>query len=206
MRPVSDVIRFHFSRRTFALRRVLLCAIFFGPAVLCPSGIAQQSKPEEYQLKAIYLFNFGKFVEWPANAASAQQNSFDICVLGRDPFGSILDTTLVGESVHNQRLAAKRVSNSHDAANCRILFVSSSEAARIRDILASLEKSAVLTVSDLPGFTSNGGMIQFVMRENKIHFEVNLTAADKAGLNLSSQLLKVATDIRKESPSENGKP
>jgi hypothetical protein len=206
VRPVSDFVRLHFLRRSVALRRVLFGAIFFGSVVLCPSGIAQQSRPEEYQLKAVYLFNFGRFVEWPATPASPPQDSFDICVLGRDPFGSVLDATLMGESVNNQRLAARRISNSHDAVSCRILFISSSEAARIRDILASLEKSAVLTVSDLPGFTSNGGMIQFVMRENKIHFEVNLTAADKAGLTLSSQLLKVATDIRKESPSENVKP
>jgi hypothetical protein len=70
--------------------------------------------------------------------------------------------------------------------------------------VAAVQKSAVLTVSDLPGFTGNGGMIQFMLRENKVRFEVNLTAAEKAGLTLSSQLLKVATDVRKETPGESG--
>jgi hypothetical protein len=129
-----------------------------------------------------------------------------VCVLGRDPFGSSLDATLAGEAIDNRKLAARRIANPREATNCRILFISSSEAIRIKEILAAVDSSAVLTVSDMPAFTSAGGMIQFVLKENKVRFEVNLTAAEKAGLMLSSQLLKVATDIRKEPPGTSVKP
>ncbi len=159
------------------------------------SDSAQQSRPEEYQVKAVYLYNFGRFVEWPA--AAGNDESLTICILGHDPFGAVLDATLSGEAIGNLKLAAKRIPTLRDATSCRILFISSSEASRIREILARVEKSPVLTVSDMPGFTANGGMIQFVLKENKVRFEVNLAAAEKAGLSFSSQLLKVATDIRK---------
>jgi hypothetical protein len=176
-----------------------------GCTSLPASVNAQQSRPEEYQVKAVYLYNFGRFVVWPGTAGEPQ-GTFDVCVLGRDPFGSALEATLAGEAINNQKLAARRIANPHEATNCRILFISSSEAARIKEILAAVDSFNVLTVSDMPGFTSDGGMIQFVLRENKVRFEVNLTAAEKAGLMLSSQLLKVATDIRKEPPSTSVKP
>lgn len=177
--------------------RLALCALTLAANLAFALGAAaQQPKPEEYQVKAVYLYNFGRFVEWPA-AAAGSDNSFTICILGRDPFGAVLDTTLSGEAVGNLKLVAKRISSLREAVACRILFISSSEAARAREVLAHVEKLPVLTVSDMPGFTGNGGMIQFVLKENKVRFEVNLAAADKAGLSFSSQLLKVATDIRK---------
>ncbi len=156
---------------------------------------AQQPKAEEYQVKAVYLYNFGRFIEWPASAKSGE--SFPICVLGRDPFGATLDTTVAGTSIEQQKLVARRIASAREATDCRILFISSSESSRLKEIVASLDKSPALTVSDVPGFTASGGMIQFVRKENKVRFEVNLTATEKAGLTLSSQLLKVATEIKK---------
>lgn len=173
-----------------------MCALILAANLgFAPRDCAQQSRPEEYQVKAVYLYNFGRFVEWPA--VSSTNVPFTICILGHDPFGAVLDDTLSGEAIGNLKLVAKRISNLRDAASCRILFISSSESARTREILAHLEKSPVLTVSDTPGFTTSGGMIQFVLKENKVRFEVNLASAEKAGLSFSSQLLKVATDIRK---------
>jgi YfiR/HmsC-like len=196
--PVSGFVAVAWPRRTKArLRRIAVLALMFGGNLAFGIGAsAQQSKPEEYQVKAVYLYNFGRFIEWPT-AASADE-LFTICVLGRDPFGAVLDTTLAGETINNRKLAAKRISSLRDAAGCRILFVSSSESGRTREILNAVEKSWVLTVSDMPNFTNYGGMIQFVLRDNKVRFEVNLGAAEKAGLSFSSQLLKVATDIRNE--------
>ena len=162
---------------------------------------AQQAKPEEYQVKAVYLYNFGRFIEWPASAV--KDDSFDICVLGRDPFGPVLDTTVAGEMIDSHKLTARRMTSVQAAKGCRILFISSSEAMRVKDILNSADTAGILTVSDMPGFTGSGGIIQFVLKENKVRFEVNLDAADKAGLTFSSQLLKVATDIRK-SPGTPG--
>ena len=156
-----------------------------------------QSSPTEYQVKAAYLYNFGKFVEWPTRTDS--DSSFNICVLGEDPFGPTFSATIAGESIKGKNVLLKRIPRAQDAVGCHILFISSSEEARLKEILAALDKTSVLTVSDMPQFTRRGGMIQFVMEANKVRFEVNLTSAERTGLTLSSQLLKVAISVRRSS-------
>jgi hypothetical protein len=162
---------------------------------------AQNLKPTDYDVKAAYLYNFGHFVGWPANAASAKNDSFMVCVLGQDPFGPVLDTTLSGESIAGKRVTAKRISTPQESGNCQILFLSSVEDPQLHKIIEALNEQPVLTVSDMPQFSQRGGMIQFVLEGKKIRFEVNLTAAQHAGLTLSSELLKVATTVRRSSPS-----
>ena len=162
---------------------------------------AQSSKPTDYDVKAAYLYNFGHFVEWPANVASAQNDSFTVCVLGQDPFGQVLDGALAGETIAGKRVAAKRISNLQESANCQILFLTSGEEARLNTIIKALNKQAVLTVSDMPQFSQRGGMIQFVLEGKRVRFEVNLAAVQHAGLTLSSELLKVATTVRRNSSS-----
>jgi hypothetical protein len=159
---------------------------------------AQKSNPTEYEVKAAYLYNFGRFVEWPAKFSAASE-FFSICVLGQDPFGSTFDATIAGESINGKKVVVTRITKPQDAASCRILFISSSEESRLREILATLDKISVLTVSDISQFTRRGGMIQFVMEANRVRFEVNLTTAEHAGLTLSSQLLKVAISVRRSS-------
>ncbi len=158
---------------------------------------AQESKRPEYEVKAAYLYNFGTFVEWPAKLAAAKADSFTICVLGVDPFGPALDATLAGETIDGKNVAAKRISRPQDAVNCRILFISSSEDNHLREILAALDKTSVLTVSDMPEFVRRGGILQFILAENRVRFEVNLAAAEHAGLTLSSQILKLAASVRR---------
>ena len=144
--------------------------------LLAASNGLGQAKPNEYQVKAAYLYNFGRFVEWPANGATAKTDSFTICILGEDPFGPALDTTLAGEMIANQKVAARRISSPQESVDCQILFISSSEANRLNKIIESLGNSAVLTVSDIPQFSQRRGMIQLVMEGNRIRFEVNLAA------------------------------
>jgi hypothetical protein len=180
-------------------RRILLqraIAAVAGLLFACSSVLGQQ-KPSEYQVEAAYLYNFGRFVEWPAKLTPAQNSSFTVCVLGEDPFGQALDTTLAGETMGNQRVVARRISSPQMADDCQILFISSSEANRLNKIIEALDKSAILTVSDIPQFLQRHGMIQFVLEENRIRFAVNLIATQRAGLTLSSELLKVATAVRK---------
>jgi uncharacterized protein DUF4154 len=159
---------------------------------------AQQSNPTEYEVKAAYLYNFGRFVEWPAKTTSAA-DLFSICVLGDDPFGVTLDKTIAGENINGKKAVAKRVARPQDAVHCHILFISSTEESRLKEILAALDGTSVLTVSDIPQFTRRGGMIQFVTEANRVRFEVNLTNAEHAALTLSSQLLKVAVSVRRSS-------
>jgi YfiR/HmsC-like len=169
-------------------------------AIFGPLGMsAQKSKPREFEVKATYLYNFARFVEWPTTAAAAKSDSFAICVLGQDPFGPALDAIVAGETIGGKAVLVKRVLKPQEAVSCGVLYISSSEETRLREVLAGLDKAAVLTVSDIPQFSQRGGMIQFVQESNKIRFEVNLASAEGAGLTLSSELLKVAVLVRKNS-------
>jgi len=181
------------NRRSL-LRRTIAAVLWL---LFAASSVFAQEKPSEYQVKAAYLYNFGRFVEWPAKVTTATTGSFTICILGDDPFGQALDATLAGEMRGNQKVAARRISNPQEAVDCQILFISSSEAKRLNKIIEALGSSAVLTVSDIPQFSQRRGMIQLVSEGNRIRFEVNLTATQRAGITLSSELLKVATAVRK---------
>jgi hypothetical protein len=174
----------------FKLFTVLLCALS-----CIPDSQAQKSKPTDYQVKAVYLINFARFVAWP-DKPGMQQDSFTICVLGPDPFGRTLDTVLAGEKIGGRSAIAKRISTPQESFDCRILFVSSTDTGLTNRIVEAAHKQAVLTVSDMQHFADRGGMIQFVTDDKRVRFEVNLTAAQRAGLTLSSDLLKVATLVR----------
>ena len=173
-------------------------ALFVAGLLTVPGLHAQNSKPTDFQVKAAYLYNFGRFIEWPANVTPAKTGYFNICVVGEDPFGAALDATLSGELIGNQKVVARRITSPHEASECRILFISSSETKRLNKIIESLDKTPVLTVSDAPQFSQRGGMIQFVLEGSRIRFEVNLAATQRAGLTPSSELLKVATAIRRD--------
>ena len=155
-------------------------------------------KPSEFEVKAVYLFQFGKFVQWPKDARSSAE-VFTICILGKDPFGDILDRVLAGETLDGKPPAIRRIRGVQAADGCRMLFVSASESERLDDILENLEGKSILTVSDVEDFSKRGGMIQLVLDEGRVRFEVNLAAATKARLELSSELLKVARAVKKNS-------
>lgn len=157
----------------------------------------QRAKPTEYEVKATYLYNFSRFVEWPAKDTETQSGPFVICVLGKDPFGPALNAILADEATSGKTVVAQRVPTPQDAMNCRVLFISSSESTRLKQILATLGDASVLTVSELPEFTQRGGMVQFISEGNRVRFEVNLASAEHAGLTLSSELLKVAVNVRR---------
>jgi hypothetical protein len=167
--------------------------------VAVPSLCAQNPKPTDFQVKAAYLYNFGRFVEWPTPTAAVSGDAFTVCVLGQDPFGPTLDATLAGERIGGKRVIAKRISGPQEVDNCQILFLRLTEDDRFNKIIEAVDEKAVLTVSDMPKFVERGGMIQFVLDGNRVRFEVNLTATQHAGLTLSSELLKVATVVRRGS-------
>jgi len=176
-------------RTTLALTCVL---------ALATAGVrGQPARATEAQIKSAYLYSFGKFVEWPSGAAAPAGNTFPICVLGHDPFGATLDEVLRNASVGGQSVVARRISTTDEAPGCRIVYVGSSEAARLDIILASLTRAPVLTVSDLPDFTDRGGMIRFVSADKRLRFEINLPPTQEAGLVMRSDLLRVATAVRK---------
>jgi hypothetical protein len=160
-------------------------------------------KPSEYEVKAVYLFQFGKFVRWPVRS-HVSSNAFTICVLGEDPFRETLDRILEGETFDGKRPAIRRVRRVQATGDCRMVFISVSEKARLREILEGVKEKNILTVSDIEGFSRLGGMIELVLDDERVRFEVNLDATTKAGLELSSELLKVARVVRRSPPPPRG--
>lgn len=156
---------------------------------------AQAAKPTEYEVQAAYLSNFGRFVEWAP--ATGDKDPFYVCVLGADPFGSVLDAALRGESINGQPMVPRRIAAPAEASNCRIVYINPAKDTQMRAILGALRNMSVLTVSDAADFTREGGMIQFVLDGNRVRFDINLGAAQRAGLTLSSELLKVAAAVRR---------
>jgi len=160
----------------------------------CTLSWAQASKPSESQVEAAYLFNFGKFVTWPNDRAGAAEN-FSICVIGKDPFGPVLDETVNGEQIDGKKVGILRISKIQEVRSCNILFVSSSEEKRLPTIVVEAQRMHVLTVSDMPHFAERGGTIGLINHNDRIRFEVNRTRAEECHLGLSSELLKVALRV-----------
>ena len=187
-----------------ALRRMSVRASVLGlglSLVVTGHAAEQGVKPTEYQVKAAYLYHFGRFVDYPAGLA-VKHGGFEICVLGQDPFGPTLDAAVSGEAIEQSQVKVRRLANAADSSSCRILFISSSEEPNLKKILSGLRKEPILTVSDIPQFVQRGGMIRFVAEDNRVRFEVNLSAAQDAGLTLSSELLKVAVNVERRSRAE----
>lgn len=173
-----------------------LLLLFLLFILLLHPAAAQQARPTESQVKAAYLYNFGKFVRW----GEAGGGPFEICVIGKDPFGEVLDATVADESIDKRKVSVRRISNVQEVAHCRILFVSSSEERRLGAILTAAQRLEVLTVSDITNFAERGGTIGFVTQEERVRFEVNRAAAEHSHLSLSSELLKVATRVIDKAP------
>ena len=157
------------------------------------NGRAQESQPTEYQIKAAFLFNFAKFVEWPPAAFAEATSPMVIGVLGENPFRDDLERTIQGKTINNRPLVIKEFRSPAEATNCHVLFISTSEKQRLPEILKSLHGTSVLTVGETDRFIETGGMINFVAEGNKIRFQINEVAAKSAGLKTSSKLLNLAS-------------
>ncbi len=151
--------------------------------------------PTQYQLKAVFLMNFAKFVEWPTTAFGSAQSPIAICILGEDPFGRDMDEVVRGQLAGDRTLAVKRLSQVQQEKNCHMLFVSAAEKERMERVLGALRNAPTLTVGEGDDFAAAGGMIGLLIEDNKIRFEVNLDAAERAGLKISSKLLKLAKNV-----------
>jgi uncharacterized protein DUF4154 len=169
------------------LRALVLLSAALATALLGP---ARAAGPGEYEVKAAFLYNFARFVEWPADPDG--DGPFVVTVLGSDPFGSVLDDTLRGKTVDDKRIVVRRVSRSEDVGRSRILFISDSEKDRLPAILKTLEKAPVLTVGEMNKFAERGGVIRFKVEQDRIRLEINVAAAERSKLKISSQLLKLA--------------
>jgi hypothetical protein len=153
---------------------------------------AQAAPFQEYQVKAVFLFNFAQFVEWPPAAFASADAPLVIGVLGENPFGAFLDETVRSERVGTRPLAIQRYHHVDEIDGCAILFISRSEADRVEQILDVLQGRPILIVGDSHDFTQRGGMIRFATVQHKIRLFINVAAAQAANLTISSKLLRAA--------------
>jgi hypothetical protein len=171
---------------------VAIVAMLLALVAAAPGRAQAPPAPTEYQVKAIFLFNFSQFVDWPAAAFADDSSPLVIGVLGSDPFGTTLDEIVRGETVNGRPLAVQRYESVQQIDACHILFIGRSHDKQLAAVLAALEGRNVLTVGDFEGFARRGGMIRFMTVGNKIRLRVNLAAAQEAKLTISSKLLRPA--------------
>jgi len=181
-------------RMKIFLRSAARSTVLGALCLLLVSGMAAAAEPLEYAVKAAFIYNFAKFVEWPKESSS-KEGSFVIGILGRDPFGGALQQTVSGKTIRERKITVKQFSRIEDAIGSDILFISTSEKEGVAQILRRLDGAPVLTISDLGRFSEQGGMIEFVIDHDRVRFAINPGASAQAGLKPSSQLLKLARII-----------
>jgi hypothetical protein len=159
------------------------------------SSRVQAQASGEYQVKAAFLYNFLKFVDWPAQSFANDSSPFIIGVVGNDTFNSTIDQAVSGKTANGRPIVIKRFASSKALTYCHILFISPSERDRFRQILGTTG-SGVLTVSETDGFTQIGGIVNFTLVDSKVRFEINQSAAERAGLKISAKLLSLARVVR----------
>jgi hypothetical protein len=192
LHTLVDQPRAHLEPRRRSSTRGLWLALW-----LIVSGLGQAIAGEvvlpEYQVKALFLVNFAKYVEWPANAVHGQ--SFVIGIFGEDSFGAYLRQAAEGKSAGGKPIEIRKIEAQEDLSSCQIVFMGSSEKKRLAEILARIKALPSLTVGETDHFAQQGGVIGFIKREGKVRLEINLEAARQAGLQLSSKLLSVADSV-----------
>lgn len=175
--------------------RVLGVACFLLVAA-CPYARSQSEGSTEYSLKLAFLYNFTKFVEWPTDAFPNASAPFEVCMVGRDPFGDHLEQSLRDRTVDNRPMAFRRSTSGDNLKGCQIVFVTAEAKGQAPSIVSRLKSSSVLTVGETKGFAANGGIVNFIVEENRLRFEVNLDAARQTRLSISSKLLALAKIVR----------
>ena len=163
----------------------LLAVLFTSPSLYAETDL-------EYRVKAAFLYNFTKFVDWPPRSFAAANAPLQLCVYGSYPFGPDLEKIVSGKSVDNRALQVRRVKQLADTQGCQVIYFGDSEGVRLAAHLQHLQSQAVLTISDDPRFLELGGMVRFLLVNNKVRFEINRSIAERTGLSISSKLLRVA--------------
>ena len=175
----------------FMLRRLLLSVGLF--LLTAPLYLSQTNL--EFDVKAAFLYNFAKFTEWPARAFARSDSPFTFCLVG-DPFGGGMEKAVQSETFNGRPVVVRRVSRGDDVLACHILYVSEPESGKASEIIEMIAMAPVLTVGETEDFIKSGGMIRFTENGQRVRFEINPDAAEKASLHLSSKLLRLADIVR----------
>lgn len=182
------------------MRERLQCASLLSAALLAawpvcalqPGGLSS-TMPSQSDVEAVYLFDFGKFVHWPSGA---DEGPLHLCIAATPSFVAGVQRTIANETIDGRALDVREVSRPEDESGCGILFIDASQGERSNALLQGAAEKPILTVSDLPDFLARGGMIQFQIVQKRVRFSVNLDAVNRGHLLMSSELLKVAVDVK----------
>jgi hypothetical protein len=183
-----------------AFRLAPFCLIF-------TAGSAFAAEPQtlsETRIETAFIFNFTRFVDWPVSTSTDPTSPFLICVVGADPLAQLLREAAVGKAVRGRAFAIKTVRSKDDLRLCQILYLGAGEGRQVARVLESVKRNSVLTVSEIRGFASAGGLIGFVVQDNKMRLEMNLEAAKRTGLTVSSRLVEVSRLVS-SNPALDGK-
>lgn len=163
-----------------------------GPLLAASLACAVAAPDREHRVKAVFLFNFAQFVVWPDSVFQDSTAPLVVGILGDDPFNSYLDDVVRGEKVARRPIQIKRFRRIEDVKDCQVLFISSSEARRMNEILPALKQKRILTVGESEPFFAHGGMVNFVTEAGKIRLRINLGEVQESGLVVSAKLLRLA--------------
>ena len=186
------------------LRLLMTIVLAILPSLGFEAHAQDASVSSEYLIKAGFIYNFANLVQWPSSAFAQPDSPIVLGILGEDPFGTILNRVLEGKKVNGRAFLVKRLRSVTDLKECHILFVSSSDMTHLTEAIHLVKGMPILTIGEIPGFAKRGGIINLVIEDNTVRFEVNVEAAKEADLNISSRLLALAkivqqpaTDARK---------
>lgn len=179
---------------------LILKAVFFLSLIRLICAFAPdcraQTPPTEYQIKAAFIYNFARFVDWPTQAFASDTSPMIIGVLGKNVFGDDIEQIIGGRDIQGHPLEFKEFNSVADVTNCQVLFISPSEKNHLPKILDRLGNTNILTVGEADDFLDEGGIIHLLIVEDKVRFEINNQAAKKAGLTISSKLLSLAVKVQ----------
>jgi YfiR/HmsC-like len=178
---------------------IAITCLLFATALGSRAEGVDSSDSSEYLIKAGFIYNFAKLVEWPTSSFAQPDSPIVIGILGEDPFGATLDRIVADKKINGRGFAVKRLKWSkdfRDLKDCNILFVSASEKEHIDSVVDAMKWLPILTIGDAPGFARRGGIMNFTLEDNKVRFEVNVEAAKHADLTISSRLLTLARIVQ----------
>jgi hypothetical protein len=179
-----------------------------GLAVLCMTltpglAAAAENEPLEYAVKAAYLSKFGLYVEWPNTVFPAPSSALNLCVVGEDPFGATLDKAVADQRVGGRTIVVRRSKTVARDSGCHILYIGGSDRRHIRQVIETVQDSGVLIVSDVASPAPAGAIINFVVKDNRVRFDIDEEAAAQNRLTISSKLLSLALNVRRTQSKES---
>ncbi|HSV44164.1 MAG TPA: YfiR family protein [Ramlibacter sp.] len=175
--------------------RKAVAGALLGLAMLCAAPAQAADESLEYPVKAAFLAKFGSFVEWPAGAFATPTSALQLCVLGDDPFGAVLDRAVSGQQATGRAIEVRRLKAVRPDTGCHIVYIAPSEASRLAQVAEGLRGGAVLTVSDVKP-AGAVGIINFVVKDERVRFDIDDEAAAQNKLAISSKLLGVALNVK----------